>query len=271
MFENRVQEVRLLKYLTRKQLAQAVDANLQQIQRIEAGIQHIRFDLARRICVVLGEPLEKVFPTSKAALARMSRRGINLDQAYEDERARDDLEKSGMDMEPATWFLKYRMRGGAKGALPISGPDKHRLDRMFQSKDPDHFLIFDSSARRYAMNPRHLMFCHLIFESESTADPVDGSETLEFYLIDQAEPFRFAVEPDAKPIEDERVGGGDAQLQDLFFYADSGTDQRLVFVDVNGERASFRPDDVSMFSALLSLVNPALEYEVFLDEAEAEE
>jgi hypothetical protein len=111
---------------------------------------------------------------------------------------------------------------------------------MFQSKDPDHFLVFDSSARRYAMNPRHLMFCQLIFESESAADPVDESEK-------------------------------DAQLQDLFFYADSGSDQRLMFVDVNGERASFRPDDVSMFSALLSLVNPALEFEVFLDEAGAED
>jgi transcriptional regulator with XRE-family HTH domain len=256
MFENRIKELRRAKGLTQKELAHGADTSQQQIQRIEAGAQHARFDLATRISAALGEPISKVFPSAALPLARMKKRG---DEAYEDPKASEELADAGIDMEPAVWTLKYSLRGGARGHFTISGPDMRRLEKILHDDEDQCFVVLPSEHRQYALNLKHVTFCHLLFDPADhiTAPAKDRSHEVEFYLADQKEPLRFGVDPDTSSIDDESADDLSVQLQELFYNAKMGVDsRRLNFVDLDGETAFFRRDDVSMFSVPLSLIEP---------------
>jgi transcriptional regulator with XRE-family HTH domain len=269
MLVNKIKELRQAKGLTQRDLAKAAETSQQQIQRIEAGNQHARFDLATRISAALGEPISKVFPSTALPLARMKKRGSKLSDVYRDENASDELEEAGIDMEPAVWTLKYSLRGGAKGHFPISGPDMHRLSSILQNEEDgedDDFVVLPSTGRQYALNLKHLVFCHLLFDSAShelvSTEEADKSHEVEFYLADRSEPLRFDVDPDTGSIDDDYAEGLSVQLQDLFYYANLGTNgRRLKFVDVDGETAFFRPADVAMFSVPLWLIEPNVSHE----------
>ncbi|WOH59771.1 helix-turn-helix transcriptional regulator [Bradyrhizobium sp. BWC-3-1] len=256
MFENRIKELRRAKGLTQHQLAEAAETSQQQIQRIEAGHQLARFDLATRISAALGHPIGKVFPSAELPLARMRRRAAALD----DEKASKELEAAGLDMEPEVWTVKYRLRGGAEGTFRIAGPDVSRLNSILQDDAEDGFVVLPSFDRQYALNVKHLVFCQLLFDRPSIeveAPPEKSFEVL-FHLVDQREPLRFDVDPDTNLLErEEDPDPLSVQLQDLFYYAEMGEHRRrLSFVDLDGERAFFRSDDVSMFSVPLWLIEP---------------
>jgi transcriptional regulator with XRE-family HTH domain len=261
MFENRIKELRKLKGLTQRQLAEAAETSQQQIQRIEAGHHLARFDLATRISAALGQPISKVFPSAELPLARMKKRTGTL----EDEKISKELEAAGLDMEPEVWTVKFRLRGGAEGAFRISGPDVNRLNSILQDDAEDGFVVLPSVDRQYALNVKHLVFCQLLFDRpfvEVEAPREKSSEVL-FYLADQREPLRFEVEPDTSLLEQEEDPEPlSVQLQDLFYYAEVGADRRrMSFVDLDGERALFRSDDVSMFSVPLWLIEPNVDEE----------
>lgn len=263
MFENRIKELRKAKGLSQVQLAKAAHTSQQQIQRIEAGSQHARFDLATRISAALGEPVGKVFPSTALPLARLKRKlggEAHMSEAYDDEQASGELEEAGIDMEPAVWTVKYSVRGGGNGHFRVSGPDMNRLRDVLGGEDVGGFIVLDSTERRYALNLKHLMFCQLLFDPPTIEpEPSDKTPeehrdyTVEVYLADRREPLRFSVDPDGNSLEDD-MDGESAQLQDLFLYADSGADCRLMFMDWDGETAFFRPDDVSLFSVPLWLL-----------------
>ncbi len=256
MFENRIKELRKVKGLTQRQLAEAAATSQQQIQRIEAGHQLARFDLAARISGALGQPISKVFPSAELPLARMKRRiGTN-----DEEKMSRELEAAGLDMEPEVWTVKFRLRGGAEGAFRISGPEVNRLNSILQDDAEVGFVVLPSVDRQYALNVKHLVFCQLLFDRPSIeveASPEKSFEVL-FYLADQRDPLRFEVEPDTSLLEQEEDPEPlSVQLQDLFYYAEAGADRRrMSFVDLDGERAFFRSDDVSMFSVPLWLIEP---------------
>jgi transcriptional regulator with XRE-family HTH domain len=266
MFVNKIKELRLTKGFTQTDLAKAAGTSQQQIQRIEAGNQHVRFDLATRISAALDNPISKVFPSTALPLARMKKRASKLSDG--DEKASDELEEAGIDTEPAVWTLKYSLRGGAKGQFPISGPDMHRLHSVLQhqeSRVDDDFVVLPSNDRQYALNLKHLVFCHLLFDpvSHVSTKEEDKSHEVEFYLADRSEPLRFLVDPDTGSIDDDYAEAEElcVQLQDLFYYAELGTEgRRLKFVDVDGETAFFRPDDVAMFSVPLWLIEQDLSH-----------
>jgi transcriptional regulator with XRE-family HTH domain len=266
MFENRIKQMRQAKGLTQRELARLAGTSQQQVQRIEAGNQHARFDLATRISTALGEPVVKVFPSAALPLARMRKRGDQLN-AHEVAKASEELADAGMDIEPAVWTLKFSLRGGAKGHFPISGPDMLRLETILRS-DEDGFVVLPSKDRQYALNLKHVMFCHLLFDpvSQEKTPTVEKSHEVEFYLTDRREPLRFDVDPDTNSLDDETAEGLSIQLQELFYDAELEADGRLNFVDVDGETAFFRPDDVSMFSVPAWLIEPNA-----LDEEEDEE
>jgi transcriptional regulator with XRE-family HTH domain len=278
MFVNKIKELRQAKGFTQSHLAKAAQTSQQQIQRIEAGNQHARFDLATRISSALGESISKVFPSTALPLARMKKRGSKLSDVYRDEKASDELEEAGIDMEPAVWTLNYTLRGGAKGRFPISGPDMHHLSGILQREEhgeDDDFVVLPSTERQYALNLKHLVFCHLWFDPVSqepvSAEAKDQSHEVEFYLADRSEPLRFDVDPDTGSIDADYVEGLSVQLQDLFYYANLGTNgRRLKFVDVDGETAFFRPRDVAMFSVPLWLIEPNVPDEEENEEAESD-
>jgi putative transcriptional regulator len=257
MFENRIKELRKARGLTQRQLADAANTSQQQIQRIEAGNQLARFDLATRISAALGHPINKVFPSAELPLARLRRRA---GEPETDEQTDNDLEEAGLDMEPEAWTIRYRMRGGAEGSFPISGPDRRRLKTILHDEAEQGFVVLPSTDRQYALNLKHLVFCQLLFDRPSDEDVAtqEKSHEVHFYLADQREPLCFDVDPDTSLLgEQEDPEPISVQLQDLFFYAELGASRhRLNFVDEDGERAFFRPDDVSMFSVPLWLIEP---------------
>jgi transcriptional regulator with XRE-family HTH domain len=252
MFENRIKELRNAKGLTQQQLAKAARTSQQQIQRIEAGIQHARFDLVKRISAALGQPIGKVFPSAALPLARLDRQPDEVD-----EKTSKLLEEAGIDMEPADWTAKYGLRGGAEGYFRISGPDMHRLHGVLQVEESG-FIVISSTDRKYAFNLQHLIFCHLLFDPPSSEKVAEKSNEVEFCLVDQREPLRFGVDPDTSLLDEEDDPDPlSVQLQDLFYHVELGADRpRLFFVDEDVETVFLRSDDVSMFSVPLWLIEP---------------
>jgi transcriptional regulator with XRE-family HTH domain len=263
MTENYIRELRRKKGLTQRELAGKAGTSQQQIQRIEAGVQAARFDLATRLAAALGEPLPRVFPATEEALRQSRKRHKSPGQAADDAQLHIELEEAGLDMQAEQWMVKYRLRGGAEGVLTISGPEHRRLWRLLDPhNDEEGFMVFDAGDRRFAINPVHLTFCHLIFEgasveAERAEDQSEDGYEVRFWLADCATPLTFGVEPDTASIDDE-TEDGECQLQDLFYYAENGTETRLKFKDEDGEMAFFRVRDVAMFSAPLEAVEPKL-------------
>lgn len=163
---NRIAELRKRLGLSQRALAEKAKTSQQQIQRIEAGAQIARFDLAARIAVALDEPLRVVFPETelpKPRKVRPSDAPIGLPDLTKEERA--GLEKGGIDPVWEQSTLRYCLTGGAWGCLPISGVDKARLWRITQdSEAPKDFIVFDSGPRRYAINSKYLSALQFLFD-----------------------------------------------------------------------------------------------------------
>lgn len=264
MQENRIKEIRARKNLTQKQLAEKAGTSQQQIQRIEAGVQDARFDLAARICEALGEPLERVFPSAAMPLRSARKKHSSAAEILADQAAADELQSAGLDMDAAQWTFAYRLRGGAEGALPVGARERDRLWKAVQMDDEEDFIVFDAEARRYAVNPEHLLSCQFLFDAPNRArtaneEDDEGRYSLEVILADSAEVQSFDVEPDEGSLDDEDdPDAKSVQLQDLFYYAQTDRDVRLKFEDTDGETAFFRTKDVAMFSVPLEAVEPKL-------------
>lgn len=270
MHNNRVRELRKKHGLTQKALARLASTSQQQIQRIEGGGQSVRFDLAVAICAALGATMKEVFPATELPLKRAHGRIRSAMDIYTDGGISSDLERSGIDTDPSQWILSFRLRGGAEGLLPLTGREKSRFWRLLQDDDTDGFHIFDSGPRRYALNTKHLLFCHFLFEPlGAETDDEDADETIQFYLYDSPEPMKFDVVPDTVSIDEDDPAEKGVQLQELFYYASMDASPRLMFSDIDTETVFFRAADVAMFSALLADVTPSMrDFEDFDEEDE---
>ena len=262
MPENRIRELRLKKKLSQMELAKKAETSQQQIQRIEAGVQAVRFDLAARISGALGEPLERVFPTTELPLKRAKRRNATPHDLLRDEETTDQLEGAGLDMDPARSVLLYRLRGGAEGPLYLAPGETRRVWALLQREEENAFIVFDAGGRRYAVNPAHLTFVHFLDEMPDRVpeeESEDGDYVVRVTLADGSEEMPFSVDPDERSLEDEEDPDPlSVQLQDLFYYAQMGTERRLKLTDEDGETASFRTQDVAMFSVPIEAVVPKL-------------
>ncbi|MGD9803446.1 MAG: helix-turn-helix transcriptional regulator [Hyphomicrobiaceae bacterium] len=259
---NNIKKLRSKKGWTQKQLAEAAETSQQQIQRIEAGIQDARFDLAVRICTALGEPMDRVFPATALPLRRARKRVESVGQLFSDGAAQKELEQAGLDMDPAARTFAYRLRGGAEGRFSISGPESARLYlNMQREEEDDGFLVFDAGSRRIAINPKHLIFCHFLFDMpREEPEEVDGDKdfAVQIFLSDSAEPLIFNVDPDTSQLDDEGAEDNEVQLQDLVFNIELDVRERFCLTDEDGETAWFRSADVAMISLPLCAVEPKL-------------
>lgn len=262
---NRIAELRKRLGLSQRALAEQAKTSQQQIQRIEAGAQIARFDLAARIAVALDAPLRVVFPETELPKPRRGRAAdapIGLPDLTKEERA--GLEKGGIDPVWEQSTLRYCLTGGVWGCLPISGVEKARLWKITQDCDaPEGFIVFDSGPRRYAINSKYLSALQFLFDpifedAKERAEEDEEGFRVEFIMAGGGEPLTFDVDPDTASIEDESAEGYEVQMQDLFFYAEMGTDAWLRFTDVDGEAACIRTDMVCMFSVPLVALNPDL-------------
>ena len=162
MTKNRVKDYRLGKKLTQRQLAELVGANLEQLQRIESGVQVVRFDMAIRLSKTLETPLDRLFPSAKKLLGSWRKSGSAPD--FEDEKISAGFEAAGIDLDPQIWTLKYLLRNGLSGFFQISGHEKRRLWGAVQGGlEPTPFVVFDSQSVRIALNRQHLLFAQFLF------------------------------------------------------------------------------------------------------------
>lgn len=257
--QNRIRECRVAKGMTQRQLAEAAGTSQQQIQRIEAGVQATRFDLATRICAALGLTLQEAFPATALPIARMKKaRG---------ERGADQfvqgLEDAGLDTDVRVWTFKYRLQSGAEGQLTITGKSRKYITSAIRQETYSGFIVFDAGNRRYGLRPDHLTFCQFLFDGPASLEAMDeedssGSYVLRFHLANGIEPLEFDVAPDTASVDADDPDEGVAQLQDLFLFADSEFGGWFDFRDEDDERAMVRMKDVSMFSVPLEAVEPAL-------------
>lgn len=75
---------------------------------------------------------------------RKSLQGL-VELHYDDESLRA-FHSAGIDLDPATWTLQLRLRGGTEVGFACSVEDASRLERNFDRRDRSTpFFLFDSS------------------------------------------------------------------------------------------------------------------------------
>ena len=269
--ENRIKVLREQRKLSQKQLAELVETSQQQIQRIETGLQSVRFDLALHICEALETPLQTVFPETRKAVAMASKNGNSLNAMWADRNLRKEMETAGVDMDPHTWSFRYRLRGGAEGVFPVSGSESNQLWHALHRNDPDsYFVVFESEETQVVLNLNHLIYGHIVWEVPGLVPNEEDNggwdalgmgledDPLSVYLADSPKPFYFAVEPDGPlegdPMEDE------GQFRQLVRLAEAAlpeeTDEVISFGDDEGDTAFLRASDVAMIKIPLTVLYP---------------
>ena len=181
------------------------------------------------------------------------------------------MEKAGVDMDPHTWYFRFRLRGGAEGVLPVSGLESNQLWDALHRNDPDHYFVgFNSEKTQVVLNLNHLIYGHIVWEvpalklAEEDNRDWDAlgwgleEDPLSVYLADAPKPLYLAVEPDepleGDPMEDE------GQFRQLVRLAESAlqeeTDEVISFEGDEGDTAFLRASDVAMIKIPLTVLYP---------------
>jgi hypothetical protein len=161
--------------------------------------------------------------------------------------------------------LRYRLRGGATGLLPISNETRGLLWRaIYQRDDNGRFAVFDSENRRVAINLDHLVYAQFVFD-ELLSWPYDREvpeAAFQVFLSISPEPLEFEVDSDSDLLSNEHANDDDVHLQDLLFTLDlAHAEPPLIhFEAVDHEEVILLTADVAMISipwADLMLTNEA--------------
>jgi hypothetical protein len=164
-----------------------------------------------------------------------------------------------------TQVFKFRLRNGFTGQTIVRNEEIDRL--WYRVQQPDDFhpvIVFDSDARRMAINVRHLVASQfdLIGEDGLVAKDVDEGEFVEVYFADSKKPLRLDVEEDAVTLDEFDESGIDGdddlcQLANFLFYleaAHSGSDDASRLRISDGSILWFRLNDIAFFSVPLRLL-----------------
>ena len=260
---NRIREHRRKLKLTQKRLADLLGTTRQHVQRIEVG-EHVKLDLAFRICAALKRPIEEVFPSTKKAIAILQEMNINGRNRQTHPEADRFMEEAGIDIDPADWLVEFRLKNGLEGMWCLSSKEVDRLVRRAQFQE-NIFFCSQSRMTAFAVNLRHLSFFHLRFGyNEVVEKEVEQEEQLLVYLADSAKPLRFDAAPDpeppAKDLEDEGTFRNllhDLEAMDEYPQADPV----IEVVDLDGEQAFFRTEQVALIEIPLEIIHPEMEDE----------
>lgn len=254
---NRVKEFRKKLNLSQGELAEKAQTSQQQIQRLEAGVQVPRIDLATRLAKVFKLPVETLFPPSEEPFAGPS-----------------------IDPDPAVHFLKVRLLSGVEHVFPISSMDRDTLRGYLAMGDHSElhpsgrFFCFNSQQWAVAINIESLAFAHFLFEPAVMVPPEpkvsakDVSFEVQVYLNRCPEPMKFTVNPDrvdqleAMEGESEEFSCDDCQVQRFFEYIDAGYTSFVDIEDSDGEEIVFQVKHLDLVLIPLVVCTPAL-YEDF--------
>jgi transcriptional regulator with XRE-family HTH domain len=255
--------------LTQRALADRVGTSQQQIQRIEAGIQTVRLDLAGRIAAALEAKIFDVFPGLVISKGRTKSTGVKGGKP-----SAELLRQVGIDPDPRQWTLKFFFFDGRQFLFQVTSGDKDRIESCITESDKA-FLVFDSEDRCVAVNRKRVAACHFLFDPLGSARDESENFGIDVHLISAKEPLKFGVEPDNLELQDDGEGL-QSQLQKLIFALDSASDMDEVvwFDDEDGERLYLRTDELLMVQVPLVCCTPSLWknfYENFSDEETRED
>jgi len=246
---NRIIQLRKARGLTQRALADLAGTSQQQVQRIEAGVQGVRLELAMKIAAALGGELYDIFPSLAAPSKRKSRRSRIP--------AEEKLLEAGIDPDPVHWTVKLFANDGRVFLYQLSSNEKSRLEKIVSAGETN-FVTFIATSHYVALNLKKFAATQFLFDFGIVdSQEKEGDYKLSLHLSSVRSPIVFGVDPDQKSLED-----GDesqSQLQNIFATLDSGLEDEVVwFDDVDGERVYIRPIETMLIEAPLICCDPAL-------------
>ena len=257
--KNNIRQQRHKLGLTQKQLADLAGTSQQQIQRIEAG-QYVKLDLAAKICASLQSALEEIFPSTKKAIARIGKKSP-AKRSEPDEAIDKAMEEAGIDIDPAKWSIRYRLKNGLEGVWHLSSKDKDRLISCSQNPG-NKFFCGTSRNTEFAVNMRYLSFFQPCFDFGVVIEEhEDEPNDVRVYLADSPSALIFRVEPDQELNEGEADEGELRNLLYLFegFDEYAEEDSFVNFTDEDGESAFLRTDQIALVEIPFWVTHPGME------------
>lgn len=260
--KNKIREARLRKGLTQKALAELAGTSQQQIQRIEAGLQSARLELASAISRALESTLEEIFPGTEGLASHQYEEGW----ATRDVDAIAKAHEVGLDIDLTAHTLKILFQGGRESYFPIQSRDSDRINSVLRDPNCRGRIEFHSNGDWVQLNLDHVWVAQMLWDPptnlycEAGGQDDDADLAVRVWFSGQ-EPLVYEVEPDSS---DEMLDK--YELKDLILYAGYDEDQMLRFKDSDGEWVFLRREDISMISVSLAALYPSL-----LDTPEEEE
>lgn len=247
--KNHIRQLRARKGLTQRQLAERARTSQQQIQRIEAGVQVARIDLAQEIAAALETPIQEVFPGVRALQKA----------AYENKPLEPtEVKAAGVELDASMHRLVIEADGGLVREFVLSAHEKDRVRRVLMAGH-FRFLVFDSLGDRWAINTEHLRYSQLLFDPSlmpNEDDREDGFVVQAWFRGDGETPSgEFQVDPDEG--FDDELGNIGGVFHDLEM-KDADEHSPVVFTDEDGEEVMIHPRQLIMMSAPLSIISPDL-------------
>lgn len=242
--------------LSQRALADAVGTSQQQIQRIEAGIQAVRLDLASRIATALNASLAEVFPKIGRELGDKSgRKKKKLLPSGEKK-----LAEAGLETDHVTWTLKIGFVGDLEKDFVVSSAEKERLSKILWNRTFD-FIVFDTTTSRVAINRTKITYVNILFDVGIVGENKSHiAYSVAARFIGDAKEVRFGVDPD-ESAPDEDNDGLQSQLQSMFFYlegTDASEDEVIWFDDEDGERVLIQKQNLLVIEVPLLCCEPEL-------------
>lgn len=242
---NHVAKFRKRALLSQRALAAKVGVSQQTIQRIEAEAVAVRLETAAAIAAALGTTLGTVFP--ELSLGRTLSRSASPE---------------GIDASGASHSLVLGMRGGLKRRYSVDAQTASRMKTVL-SDPAASFVAFDAAEATIIVNTAEVLWSNHQFDPGYLWDDPDGGlpDRMEVaaYFRGEAEPARFAVDPDEGSLAEEDEHG--VQLQGLIFeleIGDPGENRALQFLDEDGELVTINTRLLQLMEIPLHAANPRL-------------
>jgi transcriptional regulator with XRE-family HTH domain len=250
--KNRISEIRKSRGLTQRALAELAGTSQQQVQRIEAGVQGVRIELATKIAAALGLELPDIFP-ALVAPRQLKRFGQSR---YVSNPAR--FEDGRIDSDPRAWTVKFFTHDGRVFLYGISSDEKSRLEKIV-SHSADRAVVFAATTHWVAVNQSKIAATQFLFDLNAVDDEEHDDEIeLRLHLIGAKEPVVFGIEPDTQTLE-EADHGSSAQMQRMFLQLEMQDDDNVVFFDdQDGERVYLRSTEILIVEVPIGCCEPAL-------------
>lgn len=267
MKTNKVREYRKKKGLTQRQLAEMIGTSQQQVQRIEAGAQTVRIDMATSLCDVLEQNMFELFPETKPLkkkLEKFFQKKQKNENEILDEKLIDELEEADIVTDPTVYSIKILLANNKEHFFDLT---KHEYQRVFKSMQREHdaknnFVVFDSEGDTIVLNLDHVLYIHFLWDPLKVNIPDEKrADTVEVHLYGMDKHMEFEVEmDDTDDYEDSKLCVG--PLSNLISIAeeyDIVGEKMFSVEDIDGEWAFFNAKNTMLIKIPISKITTDFE------------